>query len=633
MALARATLVRSLRRHPRDVAWLAVWSMVEALPALVSGWAVAEAVSGFLAGRTVAGLGWLGTLALAALAGSAATRQAYLRLGALVEPLRDELVEMIVAGALHGSVRAGRPPGTDAVARLTHQAEIVRDAFAGLLTVARTLVFTVGGVLAGLLTLVPATLPYVIPPLVIALLILRALLPGYAARQRDSVLGEERVASSAASALRGLRDVTACGAEEQVLAQVERQVAAQAEAARSVARIGALRSLCLGTGVWLPLLLVLAAAPSLLGHGVTPAQLIGAVTYIGWSLRGAVYTLGQGAAGSVIRLTVTLERIAEASDAPRQAQWLHGRATGGPPGDRHGRHGRRAGRAPLREAEAGPSPAGSRPAFRGRAGPLEFRHVVFGYGGRAEPVIDDLSLVIPPGEHLAVVGPSGIGKSTLAGLLAGMLAPSAGDVLLCGVSVTQRPAGQPAPWRVLIPQEAYVFSGTVAENLSYLTAGFDEAEATAAARAVGALPLIGRLGGMRGALNPATLSAGERQLIALARAYLAPGRIAILDEATSQLDPGAEARAELAFARRPGTLIVIAHRMSSALRAHRVLVLDGIRAQAGDHASLLAGSAMYRDLVGYWQATSPGSAGPGRPGGMVPGQHRQHWPASSGRPS
>jgi ATP-binding cassette subfamily C protein len=96
------------------------------------------------------------------------------------------------------------------------------------------------------------------------------------------------------------------------------------------------------------------------------------------------------------------------------------------------------------------------------------------------------------------------------------------------------------------------------------------------------------------------LSDGERQLIALARAYLSPAPIAILDEATSHLDPAAEARAELAFARRPGTLIVIAHRMSSALRARRVLVLGDERVHIGDHASLLTTSAMYRDLVGYW---------------------------------
>jgi ATP-binding cassette subfamily C protein len=113
-------------------------------------------------------------------------------------------------------------------------------------------------------------------------------------------------------------------------------------------------------------------------------------------------------------------------------------------------------------------------------------------------------------------------------------------------------------------------------------------------------PLVSRLGGYQAIINPAALSAGELQLIALTRAYLSRAPVAILDEATCHLDPAAEQRAEAAFARRPGTLIVVAHRISSALRAERILVLDGSQAQAGDHASLLASSAMYRELVGYW---------------------------------
>ena len=98
---------------------------------LPPGWAIAEAVGQFLAGRTADGLGWLGLLALAALAGAYGTRQTYLRLGAIVEPLRDELVELIVAGALARSADTARPPDTHAVARMTHQAEIVRDSCAG----------------------------------------------------------------------------------------------------------------------------------------------------------------------------------------------------------------------------------------------------------------------------------------------------------------------------------------------------------------------------------------------------------------------------------------------------------------------------------------------------------------------
>ncbi len=162
---------------------------------------------------------------------------------------------------------------------------------------------------------------------------------------------------------------------------------------------------------------------------------------------------------------------------------------------------------------------------------------------------------------------------------------------------------------MLIPQEAYVFAGTLAENLAYLAPGAPAAQLDGAARAVGLTPLVDRLGGYHTELSPARLSAGERQLIALGRAYLSPARLAILDEATSNLDPDAAARAEGAFAARPGALIVIAHRMSSALRADRVLVLDGGRPQIGDHAALLASSPLYRDLVGHWQPESA-HAGP-----------------------
>jgi ATP-binding cassette, subfamily C, bacterial len=584
--LTRSLLTRSLRRRPRDVGWLAAWSLVQALPAVASGWAIAEAVSQFLAGRTAAGLGWLGLLALAALAGAYGTRQTYIRLGAVVEPLRDELVELIVAGALARSADTAKPPDTHAVARMTHQAEIVRDAYAGVLMVACTFVFTAGSTLAGLVTLVPAVLPYVVPPILASVLILRLLLRPFASRQRMSVIGEEAVADSAAKAVSGLRDVTACGGENVVMADFGAQVTRQAAATRSAARIGSARSLCIAACGWLPLLLVLATAPAMMRGGVSPARIIGAIAYISGSLRSALNTLAQGVSAGMVRLTVTLDRIIEASIPPPDP--------------------------PAVASPAVASPAVASPA----AGALRLREVEFGYGRHAEPIIRDLSIDIAPGDHLAIVGPSGIGKSSLAGLLAGMLRPTAGEVLLDGISVTRYPPTSLPGRRVLIPQEAYVFAGTLAENILYLRTtsgtasgadGADGAELDAAAEAVGLSALVPRLGGYDAVVNPAALSAGERQLIALTRAYLSPAPIAILDEATCHLDPAAEGQAEAAFASRHGTLIVVAHRITSALRAQRILVLDGNRAQTGDHASLLATSAMYQDLVGYWSAT-PGSA-------------------------
>ncbi len=598
-------LIRSLRRRPRDVAWLAVWSAVQSLPALASGWVLAEAAGAFLAGRTLDGLCWLGLLALAALVGALGTRQSYLRLGAVVEPLRDELVELIVAGSLARSMDTTRSPDTDAVARMTHQAEIVRDAFAGLLTVACTFAFTAGSTLAGLLTLVPATLPYVIPPLLVTVLILRLLLRPFAARQRRAVVGEEAVANSAAKAVSGLRDVTSSGAEVQVFAQFDAVVSQQADAARSVARTGSARLLCLAAGGWLPLLLVLAAAPSMLHGGVAPAHIIGAIGYIGGSLRGTLNTLSQGVGAGLVRLTVTLDRIVDASTPPTDPP-----GAASPPAPHaargaHARHGARDGH-DARDVRGGHAARG-RHAARRESGALRLRGVGFGYSAQAEPVITDLSIDIAPGDHLAIVGPSGIGKSSLAGLLAGMLRPTAGEILLDGVPMARYPAAALTRLRVLIPQEAYVFTGTLAENILYLRGTADplpRAGLDAAADALGLSPLVSRLGGYHAVIDPAALSAGERQLIAITRAYLSTAPIAILDEASCHLDPAAEARAEAAFARRPGTLIVIAHRISSALRARRVLVLDGVRAQVGDHDSLLASSPMYRDLAGYWSVAS-----------------------------
>jgi len=561
-------LIRHLRQRRRDVAWLAAWSFVQSLPAVASGWSLAQATTQFLAGRTALGLAWLGVLAAAALAGAFGTRQLYLRIGAIVEPFRDALVTAIVDGAL-------ARPDPRSVARMTHQAEIVRDSVAGVLGITCTLACTMVSTLVGLVTLLPATLPYVVPPLLASVILLRLLLRPYAARQRAAVLTEESVAAEVARAASAARDITACGAEALVLDGLARHIAGQERAARRVASAGTARLLCLAVGGWLPLLLVLAAAPGMLRRGASPGDIVGAVTYVAGSLRGVLYTLSQGMGAGLVRLNVTLERILQTS-APQEIP---------------------AETPPETTAIASRPPVPNQD--QDQDGTLELRDVTFAYGPHAEPVISGLTLTVPAGDHLAVVGPSGIGKSSLAGLVAGMLSPDEGEVRFDGLPV----AGLGQNWRILIPQEAYVFAGTLKENLRYFhpatTTELDEAAA-----AIGLTPFITRLGGYDAAISPAALSAGERQLIALTRAYLSPARVVILDEATCHLDPAAEEQAEAVFSRRGGTLIVIAHRISSARRARRILVLDGARPQVGDHSSLLASSVMYADLAGQWDTPS-----------------------------
>lgn len=545
----------AVRGRGRAVAWLALWGMVEAVPVLVFGRAAAGAIDGFLAGRLGAGLGWLGVLSVAALTGAVASGRMYGPLAAVVEPFRDSLVRRVVQGAVHGSVRGGRRDHS-AVARLTHQAEIVRDSLAGALMVASDAVFTLAGALIGLATLLPLALPLVLLPLLAGLALFLGIVPRVAARQRELVLAEEQISAAVVGLAEGLRDVVACGADDVMAAEVGGLVDAQAATARSLARLGAVRAAALAIGGRLPLLLLLVAAPWLLRHGASLGAVLGAMTYVMRGLEPALHTAVRGIGGSGLRLTVTLDRVLTADQLP-------------------------------------PAPAKRRGIT---TADLRLRHLTFAYGPQAEPVIRDLTFELHEGGHLAIVGPSGIGKSTLAALMAGIMPPGAGSIRLGDVAAVEVDPQE----RVLIPQEAYVFAGTLRENLTYLRpeAMAEDIERASAAFKLG--PLVGRLGGYDTAFDAADLSAGERQLIALARAYLSNARLVVLDEATCHLDPAAEAQAEQAFAARPGTLVVIAHRMSSARRAQRILVLDGIREYLGTHEELLTSCALYRDLCGHW---------------------------------
>ncbi|MEY2512987.1 MAG: ATP-binding cassette, subfamily bacterial RamB/AmfA [bacterium] len=574
-AAMRRLLRSSLRGRGPQLRRLVAWSLVQALPAFLSGLLVARAIDdGFLAGETAKGLGWLGLLALSVLAGGWATRQTFLRLADIVEPFRDELVARTVRGSLRRSTAVGAVADGAGVARLTQQVEIAREAYASVLLVVQSFVVTSAGALFGLLALSPLVLVLVLPPLVAGLALFALALPGMARRQRASILADERIAESAGIVAGAMRDVTACGAEEQVAATVGAHIDAQARATHELARFTALRTVAVAIGGLLPIVLILAAGPWLLDRGATTGAILGALTYVAQGVHPALQTLVRGLGNTGLWLFVTLARIVEETEAPL------------PPD------------APPASAEP-------------RGCDVRLRGVTFGYGRTAEPVIDALDLDIADGEHLAVVGPSGAGKSTLAALVAGLIAPQHGDALLGGVAIAALDPAASARHRALIPQQAYVFAGTLRENLAYLRPDADDATICAAAGVLGARALVQRLGGLDAELDPHALSAGERQLLTLVRAYVAPARLVILDEATCHLDPAAEARVERAFAERDGSLVVIAHRISSALRARRVLVLDGGRALAGTHDELLRSSALYRDLVGFWDAAPRRAAAPG----------------------
>ncbi|MYS21128.1 ATP-binding cassette, subfamily C [Streptomyces sp. DvalAA-14] len=584
--MADTRLPGYLRGRAGALAVLAAWSVLEAGQTFLMGYALAKALDdGFLPGRPWTGLAWLALTAASVPVGAYGTARVFRALAGLVEPLRDLLVRRVVRGGLRAAVARGRAGDSSVVSRLTHQVEIARDAFGGLVLVLRSFVFTAAGALAGLCALAPVLLLIVVPPLAAGIGLFAAALRPLARRQHRCLATDEALAEELGALTGGLRDITACGAEDPTADRADRRIDAELRASRSLARWSAVRAGALAVGGQVPVVLLLVGGPWLLRtHRVTPGALLGALAYLTQSLQPALQNLVHTLSAAGTRLGVVLARITAADgDAPA--------------------------------AVAAPDPPPATGPYEGPV--LRLRGVTFAYGPAAEPVLHDLDLTVGAGEHLAVVGPSGIGKSTLAALAAGLLRPDRGTV---------RTAGRPA----LVPQEAYVFAATVAENLRYLCgSGPSDATVLAAVRAVGAAQLVSRLGGLAAEVDPGALSAGERQLIALARTYLAPARLVVLDEATCHLDPAAEAVAEEAFARRPGgTLVVVAHRISSARRADRVLVLDGTRAVCGTHHDLPARSPLYRDLVGGWSAPAPAPP----PHGRVVSAPPDPRPATPSRP-
>jgi ATP-binding cassette, subfamily B, bacterial len=239
--------------------------------------------------------------------------------------------------------------------------------------------------------------------------------------------------------------------------------------------------------------------------------------------------------------------------------------------------------------------------------------VTFKYASGPD-VLHDVSLTVAPGERIALVGPTGAGKSTLAKLMCRFYDPRAGTVTFGGVDLRDATLASLRERIVVVPQEGYLFAGTIRENVRIGRPDASDADVQAA---IDALGVSERFAALPEGLDTevrergSRLSGGERQLVSLARAALADPTVLVLDEATSNLDPGTEQTVERALelltAKR--TVIVVAHRLSTAARADRIAVVDhGCLEEVGTHDELVGREGRYASLWASWNASQTARA-------------------------
>ncbi|CAB4365239.1 MAG: ATP-binding cassette domain-containing protein [Actinobacteria bacterium] len=248
-------------------------------------------------------------------------------------------------------------------------------------------------------------------------------------------------------------------------------------------------------------------------------------------------------------------------------------------------------------------------------GVLAAHHITFTYDGTERPALHDLSITVQPGERLALVGPTGAGKSTLAKLLSRLYDPTTGHITFDDIDLRLASLSSLRERVVVVPQEGFLFGGTIRDNIRIARSGATDTEVEAALNAIGVLERFAEFpDGLDTEVRErgSRLSAGERQLVSLARAALIDPAVLVLDEATSNLDPGTEAIVEKALERLMGgrTVIVVAHRLSTVRRADRIVVIDHARmVEAGTHEQLVALGGRYASLAEAWAKSQPAAEG------------------------
>jgi ABC-type multidrug transport system fused ATPase/permease subunit len=247
-----------------------------------------------------------------------------------------------------------------------------------------------------------------------------------------------------------------------------------------------------------------------------------------------------------------------------------------------------------------PSRPDDPPAATGR---VELGHVTFGYPGGEHPVLNDLSFSLEPGQTTAIIGGTGSGKTTVLNLIPRFFDVTSGELLVDGVDVRAQSLERLWSTIGLVPQRAYLFAGTVADNLRFGNEDATEEEMWHALEVAQARDFVEQMPGRLDApidQGGTNLSGGQRQRLAIARAVVKRPAVYLFDDCFSALDAGTDARlrAALAAETRHATVVIVAQRVSTIMHADRIVVLDeGRIVGIGDHAELMATCEPYREIV------------------------------------
>ncbi|MCP3802011.1 ABC transporter ATP-binding protein/permease [Allokutzneria sp. A3M-2-11 16] len=503
--------------------------------------------------------------------------------------LLGKLAAQIVLDARRSMVRrlfrvrveeiAGRSSG-ELVTRVTSDTVLLREAAASSVIESINAVVGLIGALVLMAVLDWVLLATTLGALTLISVVVAMLMPRIALAQRDAQAAVGRMGGLLEGALRAIRTVKASRAEGRESARVLAEAEESAKQGIRAVRIEAYSWTVAGMGIQLVILLILALGAWRVSTGAIAVSSLVAFLLYAFRLMEPVESLTRNA-GQLQSGIAAAERIREvqALEVEQDGETLITR----------------------RAAENEPV--------------LSFHEVTARYAPGSAPALDGVSFDVPRRGHTAIVGPSGAGKTTIFSLMLLFLHPERGHLTLDGVPFDQWSVEDVRKRVVYVEQDTPLLPGTLRENLLYTHGDADEDAIWAALRAVRleerarALP-----DGLDTPLASATISGGERQRIALARALVDEPEILLLDEATAQLDGLTESAVHEAIERisQRGAVVTIAHRLSTVIDADRIFVMEAGRCRAsGSHAELIGSDALYRDLVASLRiATSGTAAGP-----------------------